>query len=444
MKSKQMDRLSELFNYDPSSVMAALICLILFWTLVTVFAVLTRRLLLHFSFRQVASFLNSHCRNSTTWCQSLHAWISEVCLSHALQLALLDSLATFEICACSMECWTVRAAVGQTGLLIAIAANGIRGFLFTCGDAYGNPCTPFYRYLHGRTSATWVGITWGMQIIAAFFALHVAEMWWSLHPTVYHSLRHKLALEISDARFSSKPNSIQSDLQVSVWCGFLIETTGVFVDFALATLFACVIDRWNVRHQNPVLCSPVACSDKLVSNRDANDQCRTDHCSHLTPSRLQLWGSFALRLCINLFLTAQCIGLTGLYVNPANAFIQSWGLGDVSSLSHICVYWLGPFCGVWLSVQFERWLAGPVAETHSSLIFQSFKVLRSTTATQTVQEAAVLTETNSSTSSSLRDLPQNVGPCGPSSSKFDSHSVEHENSSDGFTNKFGLLGLPIS
>lgn len=179
----------------------------------------------------------------------------------------------------------------------------------------------FFSYLHGRTSATWVGITWGMQIIAAFFALHVAEMWWSLHPTVYHSLRHKLALEISDARFSSKPNSIQSDLQVSVWCGFLIETTGVFVDFALATLFACVIDRWNVRHQNPVLCSPVACSDKLVSNRDANDQCRTDHCSHLTPSRLQLWGSFALRLCINLFLTAQCELMKFIFVYLLSVFI---------------------------------------------------------------------------------------------------------------------------
>lgn len=161
----------------------------------------------------------------------------------------------------------------------------------------------------------------------------------------------------------------------------------------------------------------------------------------MTKWYIRFTASFVEAL-FNCFLTG--IGLTGLYVNPANAFIQSWGLGDVSSLSHICVYWLGPFCGVWLSVQFERWLAGPVAETHSSLIFQSFKVLRSTTATQTVQEAAVLTETNSSTSSSLRDLPQNVGPCGPSSSKFDSHSVEHENSSDGFTNKFGLLGLPIS
>ncbi|TPP65901.1 hypothetical protein FGIG_08860 [Fasciola gigantica] len=295
----------------------------------------------------------------------------------------------------------------------------------------------------------WVGITWGMQIIAAFLALHVAQIWWSFRPTIYHASRYKLALEISSARFSSmwpKPNSFQSDLRVSTWLGFLIETTGVFVDFALASVFACAIGRWNKHHQNSVFCSAVACSDtSFLSNRNASDECRADYHALLTPSRLQFWSSFALRLSISLFLTAKWIGLTGLYVNPANAFIQSWGLGDVSSWSHICVYWLGPFCGVWLSAQFERWLTQFMPEGSDSVISQLPKTPRvATLATQTVQETADLTETNSATSTSRRGLSnaqwlQNVRLRCLFSPIFDPHSVERETSPCVTVNGFNLV-----
>lgn len=73
------------------------------------------------------------------------ALLRHVSLAPELQLALLDAVATFEVCACSLECWPVRAAFGHTGLLVAIALNGVRAGFFSCRDAYGNPCNPWYR-----------------------------------------------------------------------------------------------------------------------------------------------------------------------------------------------------------------------------------------------------------------------------------------------------------
>ncbi|THD18095.1 hypothetical protein D915_010989 [Fasciola hepatica] len=140
-----MDRFSDFITYDHSSVQATLVCVVFFWMLITVIAILTRRFLLHLSDKQPELFSCSQSYHSTPWGQFLYVWTNKVHLSHSLLLALLDSVATFEVCACSLECWTVREVVGKTGLLIAIAANGIRGLLFTCRDAYGNPCTPLYR-----------------------------------------------------------------------------------------------------------------------------------------------------------------------------------------------------------------------------------------------------------------------------------------------------------
>ncbi|VDP72832.1 unnamed protein product [Schistosoma mattheei] len=62
-----------------------------------------------------------------------------------LLLAILDAVATIELCACSLECWIVREVFGYWGLLVAIALNCIRSSLFVSFDTYGSPCNPWYR-----------------------------------------------------------------------------------------------------------------------------------------------------------------------------------------------------------------------------------------------------------------------------------------------------------
>ncbi|KAA3679990.1 uncharacterized protein DEA37_0011206 [Paragonimus westermani] len=139
---------------------------------------------------------------------------------------------------------------------------------------------------------------------------------------------------------------LTSDLQVSVWFGFLIEALGSLTEFFLAFLFTCCIGQWNRRCVLRRTCSSTRCAD---SKSESNET------EQITQTREQFVTSFMVRLSINLWLTSKCLGLTGFYINPANAFVHSWGIGGVSPYAHVFVYWLGPFSGVWLSVQLEQW-----------------------------------------------------------------------------------------
>ncbi|KAF8561073.1 hypothetical protein P879_07829 [Paragonimus westermani] len=253
-----------------------------------------------------------------------------------------------EVCACSLECWPIRSAAGHIGLLVAIGMNAIRGAAFACQDAYGNPCNPWYRFLTGQTNHVWVGITWILQLLGAQAALFLAQSWWSLRATAHHAARNELALLM---RIPSKDPAaarmlLTSDLQVSVWFGFLIEAFGSLTEFFLAFLFTCCIGQWNRRCVSRRTCSVTRCAD---SKSELNET------EQMTQTREQFVTSFMVRLCINLWLTSKCLGLTGFYINPANALVHSWGIGGVSPYAHVFVYWLGPFSGVWLSVQLEQW-----------------------------------------------------------------------------------------
>ncbi|KAA3670735.1 uncharacterized protein DEA37_0014934, partial [Paragonimus westermani] len=76
---------------------------------------------------------------------NLRGFFHRLYFGQSLFLALLDAVATMEVCACSLECWPIRSAAGHIGLLVAIGMNAVRGAAFTCQDAYGNPCNPWYR-----------------------------------------------------------------------------------------------------------------------------------------------------------------------------------------------------------------------------------------------------------------------------------------------------------
>lgn len=84
------------------------------------------------------------------------------------------------------------------------------------------------------------------------------------------------------------------------------------------------------------------------------------------------------------------ISLTGMYINPANATVQTFGCQGSQAWEHITVYWLGPFSGTWLALQlyhqfneshfFERLIETPlVTVTESRPIFMASETLPAAT-----------------------------------------------------------------
>ncbi|CAH8867035.1 unnamed protein product [Trichobilharzia szidati] len=264
-----------------------------------------------------------------------------------LLLVLMDAVATVEQCACSLECWPIREAFGYWGLLTAIGLNGIRTCLFVTRDAYGSPCNPWYRYLIGQIQPLWMVISWTAQLFSASIALEICKYWWSWRLTVHHSDRYDIAVDMLNPQ--NLPN-YQSDLNVAVWIGFICEAFGTFIEFYLAILFLCALENWNSQCTRTAIQTT---SSSVTNSADMPTDSQTSPSCDL--SRKQFLASFILRFLINITLVAYGLTWTGMYLNPANAFIQSWGLGTVSPIHHIIVYWLGPMFGVWLCVTIEKW-----------------------------------------------------------------------------------------
>ncbi|KAG5441186.1 hypothetical protein CSKR_102395 [Clonorchis sinensis] len=405
----------------------------LFWTAVTILAFVGRRLVLLLSAPPRTSdddrtrdttcptSSDSRVSGSTTleWLSFLSRISGRFRFTPPMVLALFDALATMELCACSLECWPIRAVAGHHGLLAAIAMNTIRGAVFTCMDAYGNPTNPWYRFLVGQSDFTWVAITWILQLFGAHAALGLAEIWWSLKPTVQHAARHQLALTLRQTPSPELPPvnaPIQPDLQVSPLFGFIIEAFGSCVEFYLAFICSCVIGWWNHRRAFPEPSSlATSCADSLTGNA------RSGEVENVPQSRTQFIGSFILRMCINLTITSKCLGLTGNYINPANAFIQSYGVGGVSTQTHLLVYWLGPFFGVWLAVQLQHWTVKFLEP--SSLQVESDSLFNGT-------------------SSPSKQPPLNDKPCPPSPPS--SNSVQYDSLCSSASIDVGPSGTSVS
>ncbi|KAH8857321.1 Aquaporin-like domain-containing protein [Schistosoma japonicum] len=205
-----------------------------------------------------------------------------------LLITLLDSIATIEICACSLECWIIREAFGSWGFLIAIALNCIRSSLFVSFDANGSPCDPWYRFLLGQTQPIWMVFTWTLQLLSASIALKLCKYWWSLQMTAYHIARYELALEMLDSQTIVNHTS---DLQVVFIIGFLCEAIGTFIDLYLNILFLCILENWNSQYSS-------GDSQKLSSVTNSKVS------SSYILTRKQLLTSYIIRLFINLILIA--------------------------------------------------------------------------------------------------------------------------------------------
>uniref|UniRef100_A0A5K4F002 Transmembrane protein n=1 Tax=Schistosoma mansoni TaxID=6183 RepID=A0A5K4F002_SCHMA len=325
----------------------------LFWTSITLLSWLLRNLLL-WLFNSVnstqttkestKSLINSKLLAKFPFVNIKNLIYNHLYLKPNLLLALLDAVATIELCACSLECWIVREVFGYWGFLFAIALNCIRSSLFVSLDAYGNPCNPWYRFLLGQTQPIWLIFTWTLQLLSASIALKLCIYWWSLQLTHYHSARYELSLKMLN------PEDLlnyTSDLQVTVSIGFLCEALATFVDLYLDSLFSCILESWNSHYLNHA--SQIPSSTNLVQSTvsQASNPCDLTRKQYLT--------SYIVRLLIILTSVAYGLEWTGMYLNPANAFIQSWGIGNITPINHIIVYWFGPMFGVWLYSIIEKW-----------------------------------------------------------------------------------------
>lgn len=323
---------------EEGNLFSVIFCVAVFWTFITLNSILCRRLVLYL-FGSNGEVVQGAARSVP----SLPSFLARAPFSTSqfrklFLVSILDAIATFELCACSLDCWPFRVTAGRLGLLAAIALNSIRTNVFTYGDAYGNPCNPWYRLLTGQSTQFWVGLTWLLQLLSAQFAYVCAKAWWSLRPTYAHAARYKLAED---------PSNLIADLQVPIWKGFLIEAFGTFLEFYLAFLFTCIFAQWN-RHY--LRCPRTR---RAFSSADDDQQIHIIVKREHETSRSQMLTSYCFRLFVSLYVTAQCLSLTGMYMNPANAFAHCWGVQTVSPYMHIIVYWLGPFFGVWLAVQMQ-------------------------------------------------------------------------------------------
>ncbi|CAH8597271.1 unnamed protein product [Schistosoma mattheei] len=340
-----------------NSIVATTLFVALFWTIVTLLSWLIRNVLV--------SLFNSVTSSQTTQ-ESTKSFIKLNVISKLLAkspfvnfsnpiynhlysnpkllLAILDAVATIELCACSLECWIVREVFGYWGLLVAIALNCIRSSLFVSFDTYGSPCNPWYRFLLGQTQPIWMIFTWTLQLLSASIALKLCVYWWSLQLTIYHSARYELALKMLNPQTLINYNS---DLKVVVSIGFLCEAVVTFMDLYLNSLFSCILECWNSQ------CLKYTSQTESSTNSVKSTVSQMSNPCDLTWKQFII--SYIVRLLIILTLIAYGLEWTGMYLNPANAFIQSWGVGNIKPMNHIIVYWFGPMFGVWLYTKTIEW-----------------------------------------------------------------------------------------
>ncbi|VDM01740.1 unnamed protein product [Schistocephalus solidus] len=189
-------------------------------------------------------------------------------------------------------------------------------------------------------------ISWGLQVMGAFAALHLSYFWWSLHTTSYHATQ--LAAKLTTLAALEHPETAAAvtagDLHVSVPVGMLIEGGGAFIDVLLAGVLCHAVLVWSRRQQpsaehlqlSPGLSTDLFAQSLVFSIRQSVGL-------YLTyKGELSFWTQLIPCLFPGL-------PLTGLYLNPANAVIQTWGLGKAQPLPHLLVYWLSPMMGIWIA-----------------------------------------------------------------------------------------------
>ncbi|XP_064647978.1 aquaporin-11-like isoform X2 [Lineus longissimus] len=204
-----------------------------------------------------------------------------------------DILATFQCLSCGLENGMVRKAYGMGAYCVQTFFLGLWS-QWTLEGSSGNPVRSFIKLVEGKRKLLPSLLHMTCQMIAGIVAYHYARTVWYFELSSEH-----IARRLRDAE-------CYSDLNVPVMMGLFIE------------LAATVID---------VLVSKTTTKKFMFE-------------------RYEQFAKGVFSICM----TICGLNLTGMYLNPANATIQTYGCRGNSRAEYIVVYWCGPLIGAAIGI----------------------------------------------------------------------------------------------
>ncbi|XP_062613075.1 uncharacterized protein LOC134274846 [Saccostrea cucullata] len=209
-----------------------------------------------------------------------------------VQEYVLDFFKTLAFCTYCFGHGVIRNAHGHLGyVLCVVPLNTASVLIFNIGD--GTPLTVWSKYLRGLIPKWKFILKVSAQILAGFFAWELGHYILSLD---FHSTFSEKLIQKSNC---------SSDLRIAALGGFALEGIGVAYDF------------W-MNQQTLSKYRPLDIALKFTNT--------------------------ALVVCIG-------VKMTGMYIHPALATGRTIGCGNTPILSHLLVYWGGPFVGIYLGLK---------------------------------------------------------------------------------------------
>ncbi|CAH1788748.1 unnamed protein product [Owenia fusiformis] len=217
-----------------------------------------------------------------------------------LQDYTCDVISTFQLCACGLENFVIRRFYGFKLYIPYSFCIGI-WYSWTYDGSTSNPCKSLIKYMNGTMSLKKVVLKIFLQLIfGVIVGYEYARSMW------YFEMSHPHA-----ARYVA--TSCRSDLTVPFVFGFLIEFFGTILD---------------------VLIGSTPLTNKAMSHFDVY-----------------------IRSFLGVCLTLTGILYTGMFLNPANASVQTFGCDGVSTVEHIFIYTIGPMVATALAYKLHSHLA---------------------------------------------------------------------------------------
>ncbi|XP_061185856.1 uncharacterized protein LOC133193960 [Saccostrea echinata] len=230
--------------------------------------------------------------------------LARALMPRIVQEYVLDFFKTLAFCTYCFGHGVIRNAHGHLGyVLCVVPLNTASVLIFNIGD--GTPLTVWSKYLRGQIPKWKFFAKVSAQILAGFFAWELGHYILSLD---FHS---------SFSEKITQKSNCNSDLRIAAIAGFALEGIGVAYDF------------W-MNQQTLSKYKPLDIALKFTNT--------------------------ALIVCIG-------VKMTGMYIHPALATGRTLGCGTTPILSHLLVYWGGPFVGIYLGLKASQFISLPFIET---------------------------------------------------------------------------------
>lgn len=233
--------------------------------------------------------------------------LSRILLPRFLQEYVLDFFKTMAFCTYCFGHGVIRNAHGHLAyILCVVPLNTASVFIFNLGD--GTPLMVWLKYLQKQIPAWKFLAKVTAQIMAGLCS-------WELGHLIFRLDFHPSFVE----KVESQANC-STDLNVATVTGFVLETVAVTYDFWL--------DQQTLSRYMPL--------------------------------------DLALKILNCAIIVCLGLHLTGMYLHPAMATGHTFGCGPTPILSHILVYWGGPFIGIYIGLKLGQMFHLPISTTTKS------------------------------------------------------------------------------